>query len=87
MGFPDGSVDKESTHNPREEGDVGLIPEAVRSPEEDMATTPVFFPGESHGQRSLKGYSQWGRKESDTTEQLSTHNRKNARLRPKIHGF
>ena len=25
-----------------------------------------------HGQRSLAGYSPWGRKESDTTEQLST---------------
>ena len=32
--------------------------------------TPVLFPGESHGQRSLVGYSPWGRKESDTTEQL-----------------
>ena len=30
--------------------------------------TPVFSPGESHGQRSLVGYSPWGRKESDTTE-------------------
>ena len=30
--------------------------------------TPVFFPGESHGQRSLLGYSPWGHKESDTTE-------------------
>ena len=25
--------------------------------EEGMATTPVFLPGESHGQRSLVGYS------------------------------
>ena len=33
--------------------------------------TPVFLPGESHGQRSLAGYSPWGHKESDTTEQLS----------------
>ena len=30
--------------------------------------TPVFLPGESHGQRSLAGYSPWGHKESDTTE-------------------
>ena len=29
---------------------------------------PVFLPGESHGQRSLAGYSPWGRKESDPTE-------------------
>ena len=30
--------------------------------------TPVFLPGESHGQRSLAGYKQWGHKELDTTE-------------------
>ena len=33
----------------------------------------VFLPGESYGQRSLAGYSPWGRKESDMTEQLSMH--------------
>ena len=32
--------------------------------------TPVFLTGESHGQRSLVGYSPWGHKESDTTERL-----------------
>ena len=34
---------------------------------------PVLLPGKSHGQRSLVGYSPWGRKESDTTEQLHFH--------------
>ena len=29
---------------------------------------PVFLPVESHEQRSLAGYSPWGRKESDMTE-------------------
>ena len=29
--------------------------------------TPVFLPGESHGQRILAGYSPWGRKELDMT--------------------
>ena len=33
--------------------------------------TPVFLPGESHRQRCLVGYSPWGHKESDTTEQLT----------------
>ena len=33
--------------------------------------TPVFLPGESHGQRSLVGYSPWGCKELDTTEPLT----------------
>ena len=36
-------------------------------------STPVLLPGKSHGQRSLIGYSPWGRKESDMTEQLHFH--------------
>ena len=39
--------------------------------EEEMATTTVFLPGEFHEQRRLAGYSPWGHKESDTTEQLN----------------
>ena len=35
--------------------------------------TPGLFPGKSHGRRSLIGYSPWGRKESDTTEQIHFH--------------
>ena len=35
--------------------------------------TPVFLPGESHGQRSLAGYSPRGCKESDMTEHPHTH--------------
>ena len=34
--------------------------------------TPVYLPGESHGQKSLAGYRPWDLKESDTTE-MSTH--------------
>ena len=30
----------------------------------------VFLPGKSHGPRSLEGYSLWGCKESDMSEQL-----------------
>jgi len=30
--------------------------------------TPVFVSGESHGQRSLVGYTPWSWKESDMTE-------------------
>ena len=33
--------------------------------------TPVSLPGEFHGQRSLAGYTPWGQKESDMTEQLT----------------
>ena len=46
--------------------------------------TPVFFPGESHGQRSLAGCSPWGRKKLDTTERLTIHfhsyEKKNGRI-------
>ena len=38
--------------------------------EESTQPTPVFLPGESRGQRSLKGYSPWGRKELDTTKAI-----------------
>ena len=38
-----------------------------RSPGEGNGN-PLHLPGESHGQRSLAGYSLWGGKESDTTE-------------------
>ena len=42
--------------------------------EEGMATPiPVFLPGEFHGQRSLAGYSPWGHKDSDVTEQLTLY--------------
>ena len=46
---------------------MGSIPGFERSPGEGQPTL-VFLPGESHGQRSLVGYSAWGRKESGTTE-------------------
>ena len=39
--------------------------------EKEWQPNPVFLPGESHGERSLVGYSPWGRKESDMTERLS----------------
>ena len=41
--------------------------------EREWLPTPVFLPGESHGQRSQAGYSPWGCKESDTTKEQSTH--------------
>ena len=70
LGFPGGSVSKESACNM---GDLGLIPGLGR------------FPGWGHGnpfqysclenpqeQSSLMGCSPWGRKESDATKWLST---------------
>ena len=46
----------------------------VQSPgqEKEWQPTPVFLPGKFRGQRNLAGYSPQGRRESDTTEWLST---------------
>ena len=56
LGFPDNSDGKESACNV---GDLGSIPGSGRSLEKEMATIPVFLPGESPGQKSLVGYSPW----------------------------
>ena len=53
----------------------GMWETGVRSPgrspgEGKWQPTPVLLPGESHGGRSLVGYSTWGPKESDMTERL-----------------
>ena len=39
-------------------------------PEKEMAIHSILLPGKSHGHRSLVGYSPWGHKETDTTEQF-----------------
>ena len=57
-------------------GDPGSIPSSGRSPDlhaflrRAWQPTPVILPGESHGQKSLVGYSPQGRKVLDTTERL-----------------
>ena len=45
---------------------IGKIPWRRKWP-----PTPIFLPGEFHGQRSLAGYSPWGRRESDMTRRLT----------------
>ena len=44
--------------------------------------TPVLLPEESHGWRSLAGYSTWGCKESDTAEPTHTHRSTNLMFNP-----
>ena len=57
--------------NAGDTGDTGSIPGLGRFPwRKKWLPTPGFLPGESNGQGSLVGYSPWGHKESDTTEQL-----------------
>ena len=52
---------------PRFDPWVGKIPWRTK-----WQPTPVFLPGESHGQRSLAGYSPWGHKDSDMTEWVNS---------------
>ena len=49
----------------RDMGSISVLEDPL---EEAGQPTPVFWPGESQGQRSLVGYSPWGLKEMDTTE-------------------
>ena len=60
---------------PSNAGDVGSIPGSGRFPGGGHGNpSQVFLPGESHGQRSLAGYSPWGCKESDMIERLNNNN-------------
>ena len=66
--FPGSSEVKASACNV---GDLGSIPGLGRFPwRRKWQPTPVFLPGESHGWRTMVGYSPRGHKESDTTERL-----------------
>ena len=66
--FPSVSDSKESACNG---GKLGSIPGSGRFIwRKKWQPAPVFLPGESHGQRSLVGYSPWGRMELDTTEAM-----------------
>ena len=67
-GYPGSSDSKESACNA---GDPGLILGSENPLKKGIVTTPGFLPGESHGQKGLVGYSPWGHKELDTTEQLT----------------
>ena len=49
-------------------------------------STPIFLPGEPHGQKSLAGYSPWGRKESDMAE-VTEHMHKHPLIRPGLIRF
>ena len=57
----------QGTKETQDQSLVGKIPWR-----KEWQSIPVFLSGESHVQRSLVGYSPWGHKVSDTTEQLNT---------------
>ena len=72
MGFPSGSDGKKKYPPARQETPIQSL--SWEDPlRREWLPTPVFLPGEPHGQRSLEGYRPLGLKELDTTDQLSTH--------------
>ena len=71
--FRDCSVVKESTCQCRRFKRLHFDPWVGKIPwRRKWQPTPVFLPGESHGQRSMMGYSPWCRKESDMTDWACT---------------
>ena len=68
-GLPGGISGKETTCQCRRLKGHVFDPWVRKSPlRRAWQPSPVFLPGESHGQRSLADYSPWGRQDSDITE-------------------
>ena len=66
----DSVVVKNLTARAGDTRDAGLVRRSERSSGAGKSNPLQYFlPGKFHGQRSLAGYSPWGHKESDTTEQ------------------
>ena len=70
MCLPGGASGEESTCNAGDGRDASWVGNILWR--RRWQPTPVFLPGECHGQRSLAGYSLWGHKESDVTEHAYT---------------
>ena len=70
-GFPSGTNGKESACQCRRYGFNTCVGKIWRR---KWQPTPVFLPRKSHGQRSLVGYSPWGHRELNMTEQMNTVN-------------
>ena len=67
-GFPVVASQKEPVCQYRRHKKHGFDPWVWKIPwKRAWQPTPLFLPGESHGQRSLEGYSPWGCKESEMT--------------------
>ena len=72
LGFPGGSVGNNLLANAV---DMGSIPDPGRFPwRGKWKSTPVFLPGNCHGQRGLAGYSPQGNKSETQLHNNNTHN-------------
>ena len=73
LGFPGGTNGKEPASQCRRHKRHGLNPWVGKIPWRSVwQPTPVFLPGESHGQRGLAGYSPGGHKSQTQLKRLST---------------
>ena len=78
MGFPHGAVVKDIPANAGDTRDAGSIPGSGWPPGIGNGSLLQYvLPGKFHGQSSLAGYSPWGRKELDTTAQLTLYSGSN----------
>ena len=69
MGFPGGAGGKEPSWECRRYKTYRFNPQFGNIPWiREGQSTPIFLPGEIHGQRNLVGYSPWGLTESDMME-------------------
>ena len=77
--FPNGSADKKSACNAEDTGDAGLISGLGRSPGEGNGNSLQYSSQKNPMDRGAwGGDSPMGRKESDTTERLSTAEEKSS---------
>uniref|UniRef100_A0AC11EFN2 Meiotic kinetochore factor n=1 Tax=Ovis aries TaxID=9940 RepID=A0AC11EFN2_SHEEP len=79
-----GTSDKKSrgllTSTPSSQTPGLVVSDLWLSLEKEMEPTPVFLPGQSHGQKNLEGYSPRGCRESHMPEQLALYRRNNIDL-------
>ena len=75
LGFPDGSVGKESAPAMQKTQETWVWSLGWEDPlEQEMAPHSSVLAWKIHGQKTLTGYSPKSQKELDKTEQLSTNN-------------
>ena len=80
-GFPKWLSGKESDCQCRKQRRLEFDPWVRKIPwRRKYQHTPVFLPGESHGQRKLAGYDPGGHKDSDMTEHTHTHTHRDSNV-------
>ena len=87
-GFPGGSVIKNPSANAGDIGDSGFNPSVGKIPwSRKWQPTPVFLPRKFHGQRRLVGYSPWGGKELDMSENHNNDGKRRYLYQHPLHQF